>query len=252
MIVVVDYQKGNIRSVARGLEAAGAQVVVSQDAEVIARADAVVLPGVGAFADAMRTMEELGQDEAVRAAIERGAPFLGICLGMHLMFEAGEEHAEGDESTPGLGLIPGVVRRMPRTDAEGIPYKIPHVGWNAVNSVPTSGGGCAHKASSARAGTSSGRSVRAGLSERLSIAPAAMGDAPQSLFEGIPSGEHFYFTHSYIAPESDATIATTTHSVTFPCAVRHGAAFGVQFHPEKSSDAGQRLLANFVRFARKA
>ncbi len=277
MIVVVDYQKGNIRSVARGLEAAGAQVVVSQDADAIARADAIVLPGVGAFADAMQTITELGQDDAMREAVGRGVPFLGICLGLHLMFAAGDEHAEGNAPTPGLGLIPGIVRHMPRTGTEGTPYKIPHVGWNTVCLLEGGSGGVGrsdgaatgesegaaiggsegvHQASSARAGMSSGHSERARTAERLDAFAPTLTSPHESaacpLFDGIGSGEHFYFTHSYIAPESDATIATTTHSVTFPCAVQQGAAFGVQFHPEKSSDAGQRLLANFVRFARKA
>lgn len=214
MIVIVDYRKGNLLSVARGLEAAGAQVLVSQDADVIARADAVVLPGVGAFADAMETIVELGQDEAMREAVgARAVPFLGICLGMHLMFEAGEEHAGGDAPTPGLGLLPGIVRQLPRVDEHGASYKIPHVGWNAVNAVPG--------------------------------APAC------PLFAGIPDGSHFYFTHSYAAPDSPATVAVTSHSVTFPCAVQAGRAFGVQFHPEKSSDVGHALLAGFVDLVRK-
>lgn len=213
MIAVVDYRKGNLMSVERGLEAAGGEAVITDDPAVIARADAVVLPGVGAFADAMRTMNELGQADAVREAIAAGKPFLGICLGMHLLFDGGTESADGT-LVEGLGVIPGVVERMPREDAAGNAYKIPHVGWNTVE-------------------------------------PAG-GDAfDTSLFAGIEPGEHFYFTHSFIAPEGDATIATTTHSVTFPCAVRCGErVYGVQFHPEKSSDAGAQLLCNFVELAR--
>ena len=115
-IVIVDYHKGNLLSVERGLVGAGADVVVTDKADVIRAADAVVLPGVGAFADAAASMEEMGQMEAVRAAVAGGAPFLGICLGMHLMFEAGTEHAPVDGSLPrGLGFIEGVVDAMPRT-----------------------------------------------------------------------------------------------------------------------------------------
>lgn len=251
MIVIVDYLKGNLLSVARGLESAGARVLVSQDADVIARADALVLPGVGAFADAMETMAELGQDEAVREAVgKRAVPFLGICLGMHLMFEAGEEHAEGGEPTPGLSLIPGTVRRLPRTDAEGTPYKIPHVGWNAV----TFTAGAKDAATGPREGAHQASSAaKRGPSERLSALPRPATEASPHcpLFKNILNGAYFYFTHSYAAPDSDATVGFTTHSVTFPSAVRAGNAFGVQFHPEKSSDVGQMLLANFVDYARK-
>ena len=251
MIVIVDYRKGNLLSVARGLEAAGAQVLVSQDADVIARADALVLPGVGAFADAMATMTELGQDEAIREAVgERAVPFLGICLGMHLMFAAGEEHAEGEEPTPGLSLIPGIVRRLPRTDAEGTLYKIPHVGWNRVTTTANAEKGATGPRENARQARSA---AKRGLPERLSALPRPATEASPGclLFKDIPDGAYFYFTHSYAAPDSDATVGFTTHSVTFPSAVQAGSAFGVQFHPVKSSDVGQMLLANFVVYARK-
>lgn len=203
MIALVDYEKGNLKSVERGLEASGAEVVVTADPEGILGASGIVLPGVGAFADAMGTLEATGQAEAIRQAVKAGTPFLGICLGMHLMFEGGEEHAEGSP-VKGLGIIPGIVGRLPREDAAGKPYKIPHVGWNTVEA------------------------------------------ADETLFKGIPQGSFFYFTHSFAAPESAFTIGRTTHSVTFPSAVRCKSAFGVQFHPEKSSDAGAKLLQNFV------
>ena len=208
MIAVVDYHKGNLKSVERGLVGVGADARITDDVAEIARADAIVLPGVGAFTDAAESMRALGQDELMRERIAAGVPFLGICLGLHLMFEAGEEHAE-DGLTLGLGLIPGVVRALPKVDADGRTYKIPHVGWNNVDMMRD----CA-------------------------------------LFDGLSDGEFFYFTHSYVVPDSDATIATTTHSITFPCAVQLGErAFAVQFHPEKSSDAGMRLLRNFVDMA---
>ncbi len=211
MIAIVDYHKGNLLSVERGLVGVGAEVVVTDKPDVIRAADAVVLPGVGAFADAAASMAELGQMQAVREAVEGGAPFLGICLGMHLMFAAGTEHAAVGEPLPcGLGFVEGVVDAMPRTDAAGRAYKVPHVGWNSVE-----------------------------FSEA------------NPLFEGVAPSEFFYFTHSFIAPPSAATIAETVHSVTFPCAVQVPGrpVFGVQFHPEKSSDAGARLLANFATIA---
>lgn len=202
--VIVDYHKGNIKSVERGLAAQGADVVVSDDPAVVAGAGALVLPGVGAFADAMGTLDDLGLSSVIKERISAGVPFLGICLGLHLLYEGGMEHA-ADGPVAGLGIIPGVVAAMPRRDSEGRSYKVPHVGWNSVN--PT---------------------------------------ASSPLFAGIDPGEYFYFTHSYIAPASPCTIAETEHSVTFPSAVQADNVFGVQFHPEKSSAAGARLLKNFT------
>ncbi|TJW09798.1 imidazole glycerol phosphate synthase subunit HisH [Parvibacter caecicola] len=214
-VVLVDYHKGNIRSVERGLQAAGAEVMVSDHPADVRAADAVVLPGVGAFSDAAATLEELGLAAALRDACAAGVPFLGICLGMHLMFAGGEEHASADAPAPGLGLLPGVVGRVPAVDDAGRAFKVPHVGWNSVELVPG--------------------------------APSL----PQALFEGIRDGEFFYFTHSFQAPQTPATVACTCHAQSFPSAVAvpGNPQFGVQFHPEKSSDAGARLLANFVRLA---
>ena len=198
-------------SVERGLVSAGADAQITDDPEVIGAAQAIVLPGVGAFTDAVASMNELGQASVVRERIQAGVPFLGICLGMHLLYEAGEEHAQGDP-TPGLGLLGGTVAAIPKTDPRGRAFKVPHVGWNNVDY----------------------------LSKRIS-----------PLFKGIKDREFFYFTHSFIAPPTPEAIATTTHSITFPCAVQADErAFGVQFHPEKSSDAGAQLLANFVELAR--
>lgn len=210
VIAVVDYHKGNLKSVERGLANAGADARITDDPAQIAKAHAIVLPGVGAFADAAASMVELGQFQILQERIAAQVPFLGICLGLHLLYEAGEEHAQGNP-TPGLGVIGGTVRALPKNDYRGNSYKIPHVGWNQVDY----------------------------LSKR-----------ENPLFAGIPDGEFFYFTHSYVAPPAPETIATTTHSITFPSAVQVGQnCFGVQFHPEKSSDAGAKLLANFVTLA---
>jgi glutamine amidotransferase len=208
VIAVVDYRMGNLQSVERGLRAVGADARITADPHEIAAADVVVLPGVGAFGDAMRSMDSLGQSDAIRAAVADGKPFLGICLGMHLLFSDGVEGAAEGSTVKGLGLAEGTVKRMPNHDANGKLYKIPHVGWNSVEELRT------------------------------------------PLFEGIPEGEYFYFTHSYMVPDGPCTIATTEHSLRFPSAVAvSDRVFGVQFHPEKSSDAGARLLANFVRIA---
>ena len=202
MIVVIDYHKGNLKSVERGLVRAGAQVLVTD------QSDALVLPGVGSFSDAVSTMERLGQMQAIKQALDRGASFLGICLGLHLMYESGVEGSP--EPISGLGIFPGCVIRMADRDAEGHSFKVPHVGWNQVNVV-----------------------------EGFESCP---------LLDGIPDGENFYFTHSYIAPLGSESRATTQHSCVFPSIVQAGSkVFGVQFHPEKSSDAGARLLENFVR-----
>ena len=279
MIAVVDYQKGNLKSVERGLIAADGEALITADASEIARADAIVLPGVGAFADAAATMCELGQMEAIRDRVRAGVPFLGICLGEHLMFEHGVEGAPEGNPACGLGLLPGTVVAMPRCDAQGKAFKVPHVGWNTIE-IPSCGGGAAVPPcgegggntvlSSGGAGGGAARSSAAkrGLFEHGSFP----GSAPQAgselafpdstpqpgsdlafacpLFDGIAPGEYFYFTHSYIAPTGSHTIAETTHSVRFTSAVQFGErAFGVQFHPEKSSDAGARVLANFVAIA---
>ena len=210
MIAVVDYHKGNLMSVERGLVGVGADARITDDVEQIGDARAIVLPGVGAFADAAAAMRELGQTDVLIERIKAGVPFLGICLGLHLLYEAGTEHAEGDP-TPGLGLLGGTVSALPKTDPRGRSFKIPHVGWNNVDY----------------------------LSKRIS-----------PLFKDIKDREFFYFTHSFAVPPTPEAIATTTHSITFPCAVQLGErAFGVQFHPEKSSDAGAQLLKNFVELA---
>ena len=213
MIAVVDYKMGNLLSVERGLRNAGADARITSDAGEIARAEAIVLPGVGAFGDAESHMRDLGQTDVIVERIREGVPFLGICLGMHLLFEGGTEHAEPGKAIPGMGLAPGVVDKMPSLDAAGSYYKIPHVGWNTIE-------------------------------------PPAGSDFACPLFEGISPEEYFYFTHSYCAPVNGKTAAVTTHSVTFASAVQVAErAFGVQFHPEKSSDAGAAVLRNFVRLA---
>lgn len=211
MIVIVDYHKGNLRSVERGLEAIGARVEISDDPAVIAQAQGIVLPGVGSFADAALTMRELGQSQVIRDRAEQGIPFLGICLGMHLMFETGIEHSDLDnDTTPeqGMGLLPGEVGRIPAQDAKGVTHKVPHVGWNSLNFEINND--C-------------------------------------RLLEGIEPGEYFYYTHSFIAPSGSFVKASTTHALSFPGVVQYGnVAFGVQFHPEKSSDAGLLMLKNFA------
>ena len=214
MFAVVDYAKGNLQSVYNGLCAAGAgEVRIVTEPAQIEQADAIVLPGVGAFADASASLTESGQMQAVRRAIEAGVPYLGICLGLHMMFEGGTEDAV-DAPAPGLGLVPGIVDRMPRCNEQGVSFKVPHVGWNTVH---------------------------------------AGEDTSCPLLAGVEQDTYFYFTHSFVAPENPCTQATTTHAMEFPCVVQTSpVCFGVQFHPEKSSDAGLQVLRNFVDVARRA
>ena len=254
MIAVVDYQKGNLKSVERGLIAAGGEAFITADASEIAKADAIVLPGVGAFADAAATMCELGQMETIRERVRAGVPFLGICLGEHLMFEHGVEGAPEGSPACGLGLLPGTVVAMPRGDEQGKAFKVPHVGWNTIE-IPACGAfaapPCGGVGEDAVLKQSSLRSENAGgtFSDSTPQPGNSLAFACP-LFDGIAPGEYFYFTHSYIAPTGSHTIAETTHSVRFTSAVQYGdRAFGVQFHPEKSSDAGARVLANFVAIA---
>lgn len=217
MIAVVDYCKGNLKSVERGLRSVGGDASITDDPAVIAQAEAIVLPGVGAFKDASDTMMTTGQMQAIRDTLSRGVPFLGICLGEHLLFSDGTEGSEEGKTAAGLGIISGVVDRLPDTDDTGVRYKVPHVGWNSVEFDSST------------------------IKETC------------PLMEGIKSGEYFYFTHSFCAPESDCTRATTTHSITFPSIVRAGEyIYGVQFHPEKSSDAGAAVLKNFLNIVKRS
>lgn len=187
---------------------------------MIAAAEAIVLPGVGAFADAADTMRALGQMDVIRQRVREGVPFLGICLGQHLMFAEGSETYAGDTSgqnAEGLGILPGLVDLMPRVGADGRNYKIPHVGWNSI------------------------------------YPPNDAADFDCPLLKNVKPGEYFYFTHSYAAPAGVATRAIAQHSIDIPAVVQFGdLAFGVQFHPEKSSDAGAQVLRNFVDIVKGA
>ncbi len=127
-VTVVDYGAGNLRSVAKALEATGLDVRVSNDPADVRRADGVVLPGVGAFPDALAALRRSGLEEAVKQAVEDRHPYLGLCFGLQLLFEEGDEHAV----TPGFGLLKGRVERFPEKDGSGAQLRIPHIGWNEV------------------------------------------------------------------------------------------------------------------------
>ncbi|MBA2351611.1 MAG: imidazole glycerol phosphate synthase subunit HisH [Pseudomonadota bacterium] len=212
MIAVVDYGMGNLRSVAKALQhvAPQASIVVTGDPQTIRGAERVVFPGQGAMPDCMRELETRGLREAVTDAA-RTRPFLGLCIGLQMLFEHSEE---GD--TRGLGLLPGKVKRFPRDgmlDAQGGRLKVPHMGWNEVEQ---------------------------------SVDPQRI----HPLWQGIPQRARFYFVHSYYVETGDAQLpcATTDYAFRFTCAVAKDNIFAVQFHPEKSQTAGLTLLSNFMQW----
>jgi glutamine amidotransferase len=199
-IALVDYGMGNLRSAAKALERVGADVDLTADLDEIAAADAIVLPGVGAFPEAMRRITAAGLDRAIVDAVGSGAPLLGICLGMQLLFERSDEH----EGAAGLGLLPGTVAKL---DSHG--KKLPHIGW-----------------------------------EPLRV------ERESPIATGIETGEPFYFVHSFVAePRPEHLIASAEHGSRFAAVVGSDRVFGTQFHPEKSSVAGLRMLGNFVSIA---
>jgi glutamine amidotransferase len=205
-IAVVDYGMGNLRSVTKAIEhvAPRASVALTSDPDVVSRAGRVVFPGQGAMPDCMREMDSKRLREAIVAAA-REKPFLGICIGLQMLFEHSEE---GD--TPGLAVLPGRVRRFPADemrDAQGAKLKVPHMGWNEVHQ---------------------------------SVA--------HPMWNGIADATRFYFVHSYFAEpaESGLVAGYSLYPFPFTCAVARENVFAVQFHPEKSHDAGLKLLENFA------
>ncbi|MFI5027880.1 MAG: imidazole glycerol phosphate synthase subunit HisH [Solirubrobacterales bacterium] len=196
-VAILDYGMGNLRSVEKALEHVGASGEISSDPGIVREADGVILPGVGAFPKAMAQIRSRGLDELIAERREAGAPILGICLGLQLLFDSTTELGGAE----GLGLLAGPVAEL---DADGL--KVPHIGWSPVRWEQTS-----------------------------------------RLTEGIESETPFYFVHSF-APESAPgdLLGSTSYGARFCCAAQRDNVFGVQFHPEKSSAAGLRLLSNFA------
>lgn len=214
-IVVIDYHKGNLSSVRRGLIRAGWEnVAISDDPVAIRAAAGLVLPGVGAFYDAITFMRASGQDAAILGAVAAGTPILGICLGLQLLLERGDEgvpaDAPGAPWVAGLGLLGGSCTRL---DAGRL--KVPHVGWDQIH-VTEEGRAC-------------------------------------PLLSGVPEGANVYYTHSYAAADdvSPAQVAARTHYTrSFAGVMWEGNVFGCQFHPEKSSGTGLAILRNYVSIVR--
>jgi glutamine amidotransferase len=187
---------GNRRSLQTALTHVGAQSTITADHDVIRAADAVILPGVGAFPEAMRHVDRLGLADVLT---ELTQPLLGICLGMQLLFESSTEH----EGAQGLGILPGAVTRLESP-------RLPHIGWNLVSF-----------------------------------------ERPSALIEGLAGTAAFYHVHSFACRPSDPAdvVGTSEYGERFASVVERGNVMATQFHPEKSSRDGLRLLGNFARLA---
>lgn len=203
MIAIIDYGRGNLGSVEKAFARVGIPARVTADPRVVDEAEACVLPGDGAFRDAMQNLDALGLGGALRRALDGRRPFFGICLGYQLLFTESEEFGH----TKGLDVVTGVVRRFPRGP------KVPHMGWNQV-----------------------------------------LADVGIPLFDGIPSGAHFYFVHSYYPEVNDGSVAVARcqYGITFAAAIARENVFGTQFHPEKSQRWGLRMLENFAAIVKGA
>ena len=221
IVALIDYRAGNLTSVRKALASLGAEILTPAAPADLDRADAIIVPGVGHF-EATAALDA-SWHRAIRARLAAGVPLLGICLGQQWLFEGSDEAPD----VPGLGVLKGrCVKLDPgrraeadrpegRTEAsERRPYqlKVPHVGWNALKQT--------------------GR--------------------PSRLLAGVPDEAQAYFTHSYVAPDSEATVAITEHGVPFASVVEQGLVFGAQCHPEKSGATGVRMLRNFLDVAQEA
>lgn len=212
-VTVVDYGLGNLLSVSRALEQVGANVELTDSAATIERATHLLLPGVGAFRDGMAGLQQRGLVETVRRYGESGRPFLGICLGMQLLFEWSDEFGRHE----GLGLVPGGVVPIPQTGVDGRPHKIPHIGWNEL------------------------------------FLPAGRRSWDDTPLVGVKIGTPFYFVHSFMATPADAAhrVADCRYDGrVISAAAACGTVFGCQFHPEKSAATGLLMLRNFVGLPR--
>jgi glutamine amidotransferase len=197
-VVVIDSGGANLASLLFALQRLGTTAVVTTDAARIRAGSHVLLPGVGAAADAMSRLGSAGLDHVIPTLTQ---PVLGICLGMQLLFDWSAEGAAPATGTTCLGIVPGRVTRFAASPA----HPVPHMGWNQLQPL-----------------------------------------RDDALFDGIGTGDHVYFVHSFAAPVTAATLATSDYGGSFTAAVRRGNFRGVQFHPERSATTGARLLANFL------
>lgn len=209
-VAVIDYGVGNLLSVRRALMHCGADVAVTSDPDTILAARRVVLPGVGAFANGMQALRKRGLDAVVRSVAGTGKPLLGICLGMQMLMDTSEEFGE----TAGLGLIPGKVVGIPKTDPKGRALKVPHVGWSEL------------------------------------ILPHGLESWEGTVLQDINPGEATYFLHSFMACPRSSSHRLASYplgELSVCAAVRNINIIGLQFHPEKSGATGVSILARFLK-----
>ncbi len=199
MVAIIDYDAGNIRSVEKAVESLGFETSLTRDKDTILNAGHVILPGVGAFGDAMKLLNSYGLTDVIREVAARQIPLLGICLGQQLLFEMSEE----SPGVEGIGIIKGSVKKIP----SGNGLKVPNIGWNSLELK------------------NEGR-----------------------LYKGIEDGSFVYFVHSYYcaAEERDIVKAEIDYNVTVDASIEKGNIFACQFHPEKSSETGLKILGNFL------
>jgi len=210
MIVVIDYGMGNLHSVRKALEVVGAKVKVNSHPEDIKKAKKIVFPGVGAFGEAMKELKRRSLVQPIKDAVKAGTPFLGLCLGMQLLFEKSDE-APGMK---GLCVLDGEVKRF---KVKGL--KVPHMGWNNI-----------------------------AYSLKPACRQARLTAYNSKILKGIPNGSYMYFVHSYfVLPKDRNVILTTTgYGINFTSGVCKDNIYGFQFHPEKSQALGLKILKNFV------
>lgn len=204
MTAIIDYDAGNIKSVEKALLFLGEQVCVTREREKILSADRVILPGVGSFGKAMERIRSYGLEDVIKEIVSRGTPFLGICLGLQLLFDRSEEC----EGVAGLGILRGEIIRIPEKEGG----KVPQIGWNSLR-YPKQG----------------------------------------RLFEGVAEESYVYFVHSYYlkAGEENIVTATAEYNTLIHASVEKGNVFACQFHPEKSSETGLKILRNFIRIQKE-
>ncbi|MBQ9200449.1 MAG: imidazole glycerol phosphate synthase subunit HisH [Lachnospiraceae bacterium] len=199
MISILDYDAGNIKSVEKAVAYLGEEGIITRDRDTILASDKIILPGVGSFGDAMDKLREYKLCDVIYDVVEAGRPFLGICLGLQLLYKESEE----SPGAVGLGILDGVIKRIP--DREGL--KVPHIGWNSLN-------------------------IKKGA----------------RLFRDVPDNSYVYFVHSYYleSGNKEDVAATTEYSTLIHASVEHENVFACQFHPEKSSEVGLKILKNFI------
>lgn len=210
-VILVDYGVGNLLSVARAIEACGANVILTDDASKIARAERVVLPGVGAIGDCLAELRRRNLIEPVLAFARGGRPMLGICVGMQVLLDVGEEFGEHQA----FGLVPGRVQPIPNTAADGSRHKIPHIGWNSINPPP---------------GRDWGNTILKHIQPGSSC--------------------YFVHSFTAVPEDPENLLAVADYNGRqITAAVQVGRVFGVQFHPEKSGKVGLQIMTTFLELS---